>query len=152
MVDVRRLHENEVALARATFAMMGAVFDEGWRPLGDEYLAALLRRPDVWVYAALDADGQPVGGLTANQLPMTRAETTELLIYDLAVRADRQRQGIGRILVERLRRDGAAAGAGDVWVPADDDDQHALDFYRATGATGQPVTIFTYPTRPDAGA
>ena len=40
-----------------------------------------------------------MGGLTAHALPMTRSPEAELFIYDLAVRADRQRRGIGRTLV-----------------------------------------------------
>jgi aminoglycoside 3-N-acetyltransferase I len=127
--------------------MMGEVFeDPAVPPPSEAYVAGLLDRPDLWAYAAV-ADGAPVGGLTAFVLPLTRAEAGELFLYDLAVRPDHQRRGVGRALLERLRADGAAAGVAEVWVPADDEDTHALDFYRRTGGTGQAVTIFTYPTR-----
>lgn len=36
------------------------------------------------------------------------------------------------------------ANHGDVFVPADDEDTHALDFYQAIGGLGTPVTIFTF--------
>jgi aminoglycoside 3-N-acetyltransferase I len=52
--------------------------------------------------------------------------------------------GIGRRLVEALR-DAANAIEADVFVPADDEDLHALDFYRALGGEPAPVTIFTFP-------
>ena len=42
----------------------------------------------------------------------------------------------------------AAEGIGVVFVPADDEDTHALDFYRAMGGEPQPVTIFTFDKRP----
>lgn len=42
--------------------------------------------------------------------------------------------------------DGAAAGMAETWVPVDNDDRHAVEFYRRTGGSGQPVTIFTYST------
>lgn len=144
-MDIVRLGYEDAELARDTFAVMGEVFaEEPWAVLGDQHLRSLLESTSVWVYAAVE-HGASVGGLTAHLLPMTRAEVSELLIYDLAVRADRQRRGIGRALVSRLRADAAEAGAGDVWVPADDDDDHALDFYRSIGGSPQSVTVFTFP-------
>ena len=145
-MQIRRLLRQDVKLARRTFVMMGQVFDEGgWPPLSDGYLLGLLRQPHLWVYAAL-VDGQPVAGLTAYELPMTKAETAELLVYDLAVRVDWQRRGVGRALIGQLLEAGAAAGVTEAWVPADNDDPHALEFYRRTGGSAQPVTIFTYLT------
>jgi aminoglycoside 3-N-acetyltransferase I len=143
-MEIVRLLSTEITSARSTFVMMGEAFEDPDRqPLSDEYLTGLLDREDVWVYAAF-VDGQPVGGLTAHELPMTRAETSELFVYDIAVRADSQRRGIGRALVERLLDDGAAAGIAEMWVPADNDDDQALEFYRRIGGVAQPVTIFTY--------
>lgn len=92
------------------------------------------------------ADGRPIGGLTAHELPMTRAETAELLIYDLAVQADQQRRGVGRALVQQPLAHSDAADIGEVWVPAENEDTHALEFYRRTGGAAQAVTTFTYPT------
>lgn len=144
-VRIVRLGPEDVELAQATFALMAAVFDEaeGTTALGTDYVARLLARPDFWALAALQ-DGEVVGGLTAHALPMTRTESSELFIYDLAVHASRQRTGIGRALVEHLRREGADAGIHVAFVPADDEDTHALDFYRALGGDPAPVTIFTF--------
>ena len=145
-MELMRLGGADLALARATFMLMGEVFDEDpWVPLGDPYLRSLLDDARVWAYAAV-SDGRPIGGLVAHQLPMTRAEVPELLIYDLAVDVGHQRRGVGRALIARIRSDAAAVGIGEMWVPADDDDEHALEFYRNTGASSQAVTIFTYAT------
>ena len=144
---VRRLRAGDRDVARRTFAMMADVFDEPATPLGEAYLDALLASDACWVLAALEGDAV-VGGLTAHVLPMTRAESAELFVYDLAVRTDRQRQGIGRRLMHALRDAAGAAGIGDVFVPADVDDAHALDFYRAIGGEAAPVTMFTFPERP----
>ncbi len=130
-------------LARQTFALMAETFEEPVVPLSDAYLADLLERDSFWALVAL-RDGQPVGGITAHALPMTRTQATELFIYDLAVHPDHQRRGIGRALVEPLRAQGKAAGMSVAWVPADDEDEHALSFYRALGGEGAPVTIFTF--------
>ncbi len=125
---------------------MAEVFEEAGQPLSDGYLDRLLAREEFWALAALDGE-QIVGGVTAHVLPMTSTETSELFIYDVAVRRDRQRSGVGRRLIADLRDRAAAAGIEALFVPADNDDTHALDFYRALGGVASPVTLFTFGAR-----
>jgi aminoglycoside 3-N-acetyltransferase I len=139
----KRLTAADRELARELFAMMAGVFDEASEPLTDAYLHALLGRADFWAIAAFDGD-EIVGGITAHTLPMTKAESCEIFIYDIAVRKAYQRRGIGRCLMEALRDGARAAGIGDVFVAADNDDDHAIEFYRALGGAATPVTLFTF--------
>jgi len=44
-----------------------------------------------------------------------------------------------------LRQAATAEGIADLFVPADNDDRHALQFYRRLGGVAAPVTIFTFP-------
>ncbi len=144
-VMIRRLSCGDERLARELFATMAAVFEENTDDglLELEYVRSLLARRDFFAVAALEGD-TAVGGITAHVLPMTRSADAELFIYDLAVRADRQRQGIGRQLLSALRAFAAAEGVATSFVPADNEDTHALEFYRACGGTESPVTIFTF--------
>ena len=142
-MQIRRLECGDEDLARDTFAMMTSVFDEGVADLGSAYVVTLLARPDFWAMAALDGE-EVVGGLTAHTLPMTRSPEAELFIYDLAVRADRQRRGIGRALVLATLDRAKAEGLRVAFVPADDEDGHAIAFYRAIGGHASPVTFFTF--------
>jgi aminoglycoside 3-N-acetyltransferase I len=75
---------------------------------------------------------------------MTRAESSEIFIYDIAVRPDHQRKGVGRRLIAALREEGTAVGVNELFVAADNEDAHALDFYRALGAAPTPVTVFSF--------
>src|SRR5262245_52337251 len=134
-IRIVRLTPEDIAVARSTFVMMAAVFEEGGKPLSDDYLRRLLARDDFFALAAF-SEKTPVGGITAHVLPLTRLERSELFIFDVAVRADHQRKGIGRQLVAALRGAAAEIGIHDVFVPADDEDNHALEFYRALG--GEP--------------
>lgn len=142
-VDVRRLRSGEEEEARALFALMAEVFQQPGEPLGDDYLQHLLADDRFWALAAFD-DGRLAGGLTAHTLRMTRSESSEIFIYDLAVREDVQRRGVGRRLMEELRDQAAAAGVRVLFVPAEDEDEHALRFYRAVGGVPSPVTFFTF--------
>lgn len=143
MFSVERLGPSHLQQAHELFTMMADVFEEERTPLPDEYVERLLRRADLFILAAVE-DGAMVGGITAHVLPMTRSATSELFIYDLAVRTDRQRRGIGRALVDELRARGLAEGIDTSFVPADEEDTHALDFYRALGAEESPVRFFVF--------
>ena len=140
---IRRLATGDRDLGRATFAMMAAVFDEITRPLPDDHVDALLARPDFWALAAVE-DDEPLGGITAHVLPMTRSPSRELFVYDVAVREDRQRQGIGRTMLVELCAQAAREGIESVFVAVADEDVHAMDFYRGVGGAASSVTLFSF--------
>lgn len=142
-ICVRRLSSGDRAVAEDLFPLMAAVFEEEAGPLSPGYIDDLLRRDGFWAMAAF-VDDDLVGGLTAHSLPLTRIEALEIFIFDIAVRPNAQRKGVGRRLLETLRAEARQAGIEVVFVPADDEDTHALDFYRALGGEAAPVTIFTF--------
>ncbi len=144
-ISIRRLAVTDEKLAQQTFLTMAQVFNEESAPLGAPYLKGLLSRSDLWAFAAL-AGKEVVGGITGFNLSLTRVERRELFIYDLAVKVDWQRKGIGRAMFDSLRQAAAAEGIGEGFVLADDEDTHALDFYRALGASSLPATAFSFPT------
>ena len=147
-IHTRRLTAGDAEVARRLFTLMAEVFDEASVLLSDRYLEQLLGRPQFWAIAAF-ADDQLVGGVTAHALPMTTSESSELFIYDISVRSDVQRQGIGRALITALRAAAAAEGIGDLFVPADNEDTHALEFYRRLGGVAARVTFFTFAGDPE---
>jgi aminoglycoside 3-N-acetyltransferase I len=122
---------------------MAHVFEEASNALDDGYVQRLLSRPEFWAIAAFSGSDL-IGGLTAHTLPMTRKASSEIFVYDIAIREDHRRQGVGRRLMSHLRADAAAVGCQDVFVAADEEDRHALDFYRALGGTASPVFLFTF--------
>jgi aminoglycoside 3-N-acetyltransferase I len=144
-MNIRRLGVGDDEVAREMFAMMVAVFNEGEGHdlLDARYVRVLLERRDFFAVAAID-DGAVIGGVTGHVLPMTRSHSSELFVNDLAVRADRQRLGVGCALVSTLRELAAAEGIATSFVSADNDDPEALAFYRAIGGEESPVTMFTF--------
>jgi aminoglycoside 3-N-acetyltransferase I len=138
-----RLLAGDGSQAKRLFSTMAEVFEEQHEHLSDEYVAQLLARDELWVLAATLAD-EIVGGLTAHTIPMTRSESREIFIYDIAVRVEHQRRGVGRLLMSHLMRLASDVGIHDLFVPADEEDAHALEFYRALGGIASPVTFFTF--------
>jgi aminoglycoside 3-N-acetyltransferase I len=146
-METVHLVPGDTALAKRMFSVMAAVFGEPIAELSDDYVAKLLADTHFWAIAAMEGD-QVVGGVTAHTLRMTRTQSSEIFIYDLAVRSDRQRQGIGRSLIRHLREAGAAQGIDTVFVAADNEDEHAVDFYRALHGVASPVTVFAFEGTP----
>ncbi|MCA1637332.1 MAG: GNAT family N-acetyltransferase [Acidobacteria bacterium] len=108
-----------------------------------QYLQSLLEKETVIFYVAM-IDKKVVGGLTAHVLPSTYFPSSEVYIYDLAVETKFQRKGIGRRLINSLKEYCASLRLKEVFVQADLEDRHALDFYRATGGIAESVVHFSY--------
>lgn len=75
---------------------------------------------------------------------MTRSESREVFVYDIAVRPDHQRKGIGRRLMRALVELATASGIENIFVLADQADSHAISFYRSLDSESSPVTCFTF--------
>lgn len=122
---------------------MADVFEEPTNELSDEYVASILGRPETWVISAIE-DGLPVGGVIAHAIPMTREPIRELFVYDVAVHSDHQRRGVGGAMMRFLGKAAAEEAIRIMFVAADDDDRHAIEFYRALGGTPMRATFFTF--------
>ena len=143
---IRQLGIADSDVARATFALMARVFDEADTALSDAYIDWLLARPDFLAFAAVDGSSV-VGGLTAHVVPLTTRQRSEVFIYDIAVATEHRRRGIGRRLLEAVRIAARGLGIETVFVLADNEDAHALDFYRAVGGAPSSVTLFEFGDR-----
>jgi aminoglycoside 3-N-acetyltransferase I len=142
-IRVKRLTSNDRDRARRLFRVMAEVFTEECAALSDGYLDQLLRRKEFWALAAF-AEDDIIGGVTAHTLPMTRTESSEVFIYDIAVQDEYRRKGVGRRLLHALCEQASEHGMQPVFVSVDNGDVHALDFYRSLGGTPSPVTIFSF--------
>lgn len=143
-VDFRKLEVDDLLSLQALIHVYKEVFEmESFRPPGDGYLRALLQRDGLIFFVAM-RDKRVIGGLTAHVLPSVYFESAEVYIYDLAVQKAYQRKGIGKALIDSLSRHCEGEGYREIFVQADLIDQHALDFYQATGGQAERVVHFTY--------
>lgn len=142
-IHARRLGRGDLELAPRLFALMAQVFGEDQEDLRKGYVEGLLSDSRFWAIAAL-AGEELVGGITAHALPLTRKVGLALFVYDVAVQTDHQRRGVGRTLMNRLQMEAASEGIQEIFVLANKEDTHALDFYRAVGGSASAVTMFDF--------
>ena len=81
------------------------------------HLKNLLSKRSFIVYAAVYGN-EVVGGLTAYQLPMYNSEGSEVYIYDIAVKAEFQRKGVGKQMLLALKYYCKQNGIKEMFVEA----------------------------------
>jgi aminoglycoside 3-N-acetyltransferase I len=143
--QVTRLGKDDLFIAGQLFVLLQKVFEvENIISVSDAYVKKLLENPAFIVFAALYKN-EIVGGLTAYELPMYNTERSEIYIYDIAVKSEYQRIGIGIRLISAVKEYGAQNGITEIFVQASEEDKYAIDFYRSTEAFEEKVIHFTYP-------
>jgi ribosomal protein S18 acetylase RimI-like enzyme len=133
-VFIRRLGPGDEELLEL-LARDAADFDLAGRsapdqPLGQDEAVAYLANEGVLHWIA-ESEEVVVGELICHLLPLSVAPGREVLLYSVGVREAYRRQGIGRALVNELRRWCELARVRDVWVLADNAGAEA--FYRSCG-------------------
>lgn len=142
--QVRRLKPNEIHLFQKLILLFQEVFEEESQPLPErDYLANLLAREDFQVFVVTQ-NQHLLGGLTAYELRKYTAQISELYIYDLAVRAEFQRRGLGSDLIQGLRQHNQPRGIDEIFVAAHAEDRGAFRFYESLGAQAESVVHFNF--------
>jgi GNAT superfamily N-acetyltransferase len=99
-------------------------------PVAGADAAAYLRDPSVLHWVA-EEDGVVVGHLLAYFERRRAGPPRQVLLYEIGVREAHRRRGVGRALVEAMRRWMIDEDVAEAWVPADSGEAEA--FYAACG-------------------
>ncbi len=144
-VSIKRLKANEWAKFVKLVKVFEDVFEmENLSIPKVEHLRRLLSRNNFHVFVAL-LDNKVVGGLTTYMLEQYYSDKPLAYIYDLAVDAKLQRQGIGKRLIAETCKFYKKKGSEVVFVQVDKADKHAIDFYRKTKPSGEDSVVhFSY--------
>lgn len=113
----------------------------------EKHLQNLLEDKNIFFFVAIleyKQQNKVIGGLRAHILPSTYSESSEVYMYDLGVQTEFQRKGIGTQLIENLKAYCQKLGYKELFVQADVEDQHAIDFYKKTGGEAADVIHFSY--------
>ncbi len=112
----------------------------------EHYLQSLLNRSDFIAYVVI-CKNKVVGGMTAYELPLYYSEYSEIFIYDIGIKAENRRKGLGTKLISALKEYCKENGIKEFFVPVNEEDIHALDFYRSSGGKAEKVVHFNYDLR-----
>ncbi|MBO9596154.1 MAG: GNAT family N-acetyltransferase [Niabella sp.] len=144
-IRYHQLARHDEVFLKELFHLYIEVFETPHRPPGDAHFCRLLQEENILFFVA-SSNKKVIGGLTAYVLPSLYTEAGEVYLYDLAVRNDYQRLGVGRQLLSKLESWCRQHGIREFFVQADETDNHAIAFYRATGGIPEAVRHFSYAT------
>ena len=144
-VQIKKLGNEDIKQFKELIMVFENVFEmENFTMPPESHLKQLLQKDNFMVFTALAAN-RVVGGLTTYKLQQYYSTSSLVYVYDLAVKNELQRKGIGKKLMKSITDHCREKGIMEVFVQADAADDYALDFYRLTGAKSEKVVHFTYP-------
>lgn len=143
-LEVKKINEDDLDTFIELIKLFELVFEmKNFKMPEKSHLQNTLAKSNFIAMVAMD-DNQVVGGLTTYLLDQYYATKPLAYIYDLAVSVERQRQGIGKKLIDEMTKHARDLGCEEVFVQADKIDQHAVDFYRATPVTAEEDVLHFY--------
>jgi aminoglycoside 3-N-acetyltransferase I len=145
-IQVRKLSQEDVSTFKLLIHLFNVVFEEDESAMSSDVNLFKLLSNNHFVAMAAFYQDELAGGLTAYELPMYSSDKSEIFVYDLAVKPEYQRRGIGKRLIQHLKEYCFENGIDEFFVLAHEEDIHAVEFYRATGGKSEKVVNFLYRT------
>jgi ribosomal protein S18 acetylase RimI-like enzyme len=134
---VRELGPGDEQVLRRLSAESAAFDVEGAEPrprepLSGEAARRFLSDPGTHLFVAFERD-EPVGMLLAYDLLRRHCDERMAHVYELGVRRDRRRRGVGRRLFEAFRARCRASGIRAAYVLTESSNEEAIAFYASVG-------------------
>src|SRR5258706_10149624 len=122
--EVKLLTKEDLSTFVSLINLFNLVFEEENPAIGSEANSQQLLDDDRFIVLVALADNEVVGGLTAYELQKYYSDTSEIFIYDLAVKPEYQRMGIGKGLIQSLKEYCLKHGIKEFFVMAHEEDKH----------------------------
>jgi len=147
-MQVRRLEPTDAALARDAITIL-KIEDNNLRlHLSIDYLHRFLSRPENYLIVATD-DNKPIGYLVAYLLDRVDRDQTMMFFYEISVAQTHYRSGVGRAMIELLKRFCREQEVMKMWVHTNKSNLAAVGLYKTTGGeadeSGDEVTFLYKP-------
>jgi aminoglycoside 3-N-acetyltransferase I len=139
---IKKLKQSDLEDFQKLISVFNEVFETDTPDIASEsHLKKLLSDHNFMALAAFENE-DIIGGLTAYEMPMYTADCSELYIYDLAVKKDLQRHGIGKKLISALKDYCRLHDIKTIFVEAHKEDKDAINFYHS--ANGEPEKVIHF--------
>jgi ribosomal protein S18 acetylase RimI-like enzyme len=102
------------------------------KPVEEAAITAFLDDPSCFLLLAVE-NGQVLGSLNGYLLRHPNQAQPQFLLYEIDVRPECRRRGVGLALVNAFTAAARAAGAFEVWVVSNESTPAALALYRKCG-------------------
>lgn len=143
-LKIKRLTEQNLVDFKSLINLFKNVFEEADSNIQSEANLIKLLNNNNFIALVAVSENEVIGGLTAYELPLYYSENSEVFLYDMAVKAEYQRMGIGKQLMNELKEYCLKNGIKEFFVMAHEEDEHAIEFYHSTGAKSEKVVNFLY--------
>lgn len=145
-IEIKKLGVDDVVL----FSQMVKLFEEVFEMKNFNlppilHLENTLQKENFMAFVAL-FEQEIVGGMTVYILDQYYSEKRLAYIFDLAVLPKHQRKGIGKQMINFLKRFCKERDFEEIFVQADAIDAYALRFYRSTGISEEEDVRHFYYT------
>jgi aminoglycoside 3-N-acetyltransferase I len=141
---VEKLTTNQIVEFKQLIEIFCDVFEMESVITSDQYLGRLLANQDFMVFV-VKVNNEIVGGLTIYVLHQYYQDKPQAYIYDVGIKKDFQRKGLGKILINEVNSFCFNHGFALSYVEAEADDLDAVNFYRNTNVSDELTAVhFTY--------
>ncbi len=144
-ISIKKLQKDDLQIFKEMIQLFVDVFErETFSMPKSDHLQKLLQNDAFYAFCVL-AESKVIGGITIYVQEQYYVNKPLAYIYDLAIAQPYQRQGIGKKLLLHINQFCRKNGFEETYVPAEKDDNQAVDFYRSTKpAYEQEVIHFSY--------
>lgn len=141
-MDIRRLSSKDSALLKDAVRELVASGDHHG-PAGESHLARALADPAYYFILCLEG-AEALGYLSAFRFPDVQRDGFLVYLYDLVVRPEHRRHGIGAGLIAELQRCCRSDNVTRIWVGTSLENRAAQRTFEATGAQRVSDTYAEY--------
>lgn len=126
-LKVLRATRESLALALVAVAEV-----HGRSPCDDAAVAEFVADPNRWLLLAVQG-GRVIGSLNGHALRHPHRREPQFLLYEIDVRPEARRRGVGTALVRAFVDGAREAGAFEVWIPTNESNAAAMALYERCG-------------------
>jgi aminoglycoside 3-N-acetyltransferase I len=142
--EIKQLTKEDLSIFKSLVDMFNTVFEEDEQTIGSDANSLKLLSNNNFIALVAISENEVVGGLTAYELPMIYSDNSEVFLYDMAIKLEYQRLGIGKALIQSLKEYCLKNEIETFFVLAHEEDEHAIEFYHSTGGKSEKVINFLY--------
>ena len=145
-MNIRRLQAGEEAAAVEAIHELKPVSERDGYDASPQHMRRLLQRDENYLIVAAQPDATPVGFLIAYRVPRVDRDQNMIYLYEIAVRPDCRRQGIGSQMIDLLKHESSSDNIMEIWVGTELENTPARRLYESTGGKpgSDPIVEFVY--------